>query len=166
MINLRYHPDHADEQLIAGLRTNKRPTVSDLARLTGMARGTVHSRLDRLEQTGVITGYGPDVDPHNAGFDVLAFTTLAIAQGAHERVVDGLRAIAEIVEIHTVTGAGDLLLRIVARSNDHLHEILQRVSHLDDVVRTETQLALSTSLHHSVADLITREVASRARSRA
>jgi DNA-binding Lrp family transcriptional regulator len=162
MDNLRYHPDRSDELLIAVIRSHRRATVSEVARRTGMARGTVHSRLDRLEQTGVITGYGPDVDPHAAGFDVLAFTTLAIAQGAHERVVDGLRAVPEIIEIHTVTGAGDLLLRIVARSNDHLHEILQRVSHLDDVVRTETQLALSTSLQHTVADLIARQTALRA----
>jgi len=161
MNNLAYRTDVSDDRLIAAMRTHPRASITDLARITGMARGTVHSRLDRLERTGVITGFGPDVDAHACGYDVLAFTTLAIAQGAHERVVAGLRKVPEIVEIHTVTGAGDLLLRIVARSNDHLHDILQRVSHLEEVVRTETQLALSTSLRNTVADLIVRHVSDR-----
>ena len=161
MNNLSYRTDVFDDRLIAAMRVHPRASITDLARITGMARGTVHSRLDRLERTGAITGFGPDVDAHACGYDVLAFTTLAIAQGAHERVVAGLRKVPEIVEIHTVTGAGDLLLRIVARSNDHLHDILQRVSHLEEVVRTETQLALSTSLRNTVADLIVRHVSDR-----
>src|SRR4051812_48721008 len=97
MDNLRYRTDAADDALIAAMRAHRRATISDLARITGMARGTVHSRLDRLERSGVITGFGPDLDAHACGYDVLAFTTLAIAQGAHERVVAGLRAVPEIV---------------------------------------------------------------------
>jgi DNA-binding Lrp family transcriptional regulator len=85
---------------------------------------------------------------------VLAFTTLAISQGSHVRVVEHLRSIPEILEIHTVTGSGDLLVRIAARSNDHLHLILQRVVSSPDVNRTETQLALSSTIVRTVADLV------------
>jgi DNA-binding Lrp family transcriptional regulator len=102
----------------------------------------------------VVRGYGPDVDPAAAGFDVRAFTTLIIAQGSHDRVVAGLAAIPEILEMHTVTGRGDMLIRVVARSNDHLHDVLQRVAALPEVVRTETHLALATPVQRTVADLI------------
>ena len=102
----------------------------------------------------MIVGYGPDIDPVTAGFGVLAFTTLAISQGSHTRVVAHLRTIPEIMEIHTVTGSGDLLVRIVARSNDHLHLILQRVVASPDVNRTETQLALSSTVVGTIADLV------------
>ena len=63
MDNLRYRTDAADERLIAAMRSHARASISDLARITGMARGTVHSRLDRLERCGVITGFGPDLEP-------------------------------------------------------------------------------------------------------
>ena len=146
--------DSLDRRLIGRLRAAPHSTVSDLARTLDCARGTVLSRLRRLEERHVIVGYGPDIDPTAAGFGVLAFTTLAISQGSHARVVDHLRTIPEILEIHTVTGSGDLLVRIVARSNDHLHLILQRVVASPDVNRTETQLALSTTVLRTTADLV------------
>ncbi len=146
--------NHSDRLLIAALRQTPRASISDLARTLGLARGTVQSRLRQLESRGVICGYGPDIDPNAAGYDVRAFTTIAIAQGAHDRTVAHLEAIPEILEIHTVTGSGDLLLRIVATTNDHLHQVLQRVAGIPDMTRTETHLALATPLQRSVADLI------------
>ena len=146
--------DALDRRLIGRLRAEPHSTVSDLARVLQCARGTVLTRLRRLEERKVILGYGPDIDPAAAGLGVLAFTTLAISQGSHNRVVAHLRTIPEILEIHTVTGSGDLLVRIVARSNDHLHMILQRVVSSPDVNRTETQLALSSTVLRSLADLV------------
>ena len=146
--------DSLDRRLIGRLRAAPHSTVSDLARVLACARGTVLTRLRRLEERRVIVGYGPDIDAAVAGFGVLAFTTLAISQGSHTRVVAHLRSIPEILEIHTVTGSGDLLVRIVARSNDHLHLVLQRVVASPDVNRTETQLALSSTVLRTVADLV------------
>ncbi|MGZ4770453.1 MAG: Lrp/AsnC family transcriptional regulator, partial [Ilumatobacteraceae bacterium] len=129
--------DALDRRLIGRLRAAPHSTVSELARVLDCARGTVLTRLRRLEERRVIVGYGPDIDAASAGLGVLAFTTLAISQGSHNRVVAHLRTIPEILEIHTVTGSGDLHVRIVARSNDHLHSILQRVVSSPDVSRTE-----------------------------
>jgi DNA-binding Lrp family transcriptional regulator len=146
--------DSLDRRLIGRLRVEPHATVSDLAGFLGCARGTVLTRLRRLEQRKVVTGYGPDIDPAAAGLQVLAFTTLAISQGSHNRVVAHLRTIPEILEIHTVTGSGDLLIRVVARSNDHLHSVLQRIVSSPDVNRTETQLALSSTVLRTIADLV------------
>ena len=63
-----------------------------------------------------------------------------------------------MLEVHAVTGPGDLHLRIVASSNDHLHDVLQRVLALPGITRTTTQLALHTPFERSVADLVAREV--------
>ena len=143
--------DTIDLRLLAAMRSSPRASVTDLAATVGIARGTVYSRVDRLEHEGVVTGYGPDVDPTRAGLDVLAFTTLEIAQGSLTMTTDALASIAEIVEVHTVTGAGDLLCRIVARSNDHLNDVLQRIAAIDTVDRSNTLLALSTT--HRTSDL-------------
>lgn len=146
--------DTTDVALISALRRTPRASLAVLAREVGVARGTVYSRLDRLEREGVITGYGPDVDETRAGFAVVAFTTLEISQGAHTETTRRLSEIAEILEIHTVTAGGDLLCRIVARSNDHLHEVLQQIAALPSVRRSETQLALSSTRRRTVADLL------------
>src|SRR6266567_2465716 len=94
--------DSLDRRLIGRLRVEPHSTVSDLATFLGCARGTALTRLRRLEQRKVVIGYGPDIDPGAAGLDVLAFTTLAISQGSHNRVVAHLRTISEILEIQIV----------------------------------------------------------------
>ena len=146
--------DGIDLRLLDTLRRTPHAAVSELAAKVGIARGTVYSRIDRLEREGVVTGYGPDIDTVRAGLSVLAFTVLEIAQGSHEPTITSLIDIHEIVEIHTITGQGDLLCRIVARSNDHLHEVLQRISHIETVMRSQTQLALSTPHQRGVLDAL------------
>ncbi len=146
--------DELDARLIGLLRTTPNLPVVEMARRLDVARGTVQARLDRLERNRVIVGYGPDVDAAAAGFGVLAFTTLEIAQGSDAQIVAGLDAIAEVLEVHAVTGPGDLHLRVVARSNEHLHDVLQRILELPGITRTETQLALHTTIRRTVADLV------------
>lgn len=147
--------DEFDVRLIRLLRTSPNLPVVEMARRLDAARGTVHARLDRLQREGVIVGFGPDVDASAVGHGVLAFTTLEIAQGASEQIIEGLRRIPEVLEVHAITGPGDLHLKIVATSNDHLHAVLERVLAFPGLRRTQTQLALHTSFERSVADLIT-----------
>jgi DNA-binding Lrp family transcriptional regulator len=146
--------DRLDARLIGLLRSAPNLPVVEMARRLDVARGTVQARLDRLERSGLIVGYGPEVDATVAGFGVLAFTTLEIAQGSDAHIVAGLDAIAEVLEVHAVTGPGDLHLRVVARSNEHLHDVLQRILQLPGIMRTETHLALHTSIQRTVADLV------------
>ncbi len=146
--------DAIDRSLLDGLRRNPRTSIAELARYAEVARGTAYARLDRLERNGVVTGYGPEIDPRMGGLSVLAFCTLEIAQGTHDATVGALTSIEEILEIHTITGQGDLLCRVVARSNDDLHLVLQRITAIPSVARSETQLALTTSLQRSPIDLL------------
>ena len=146
--------DPLDARLIGLLRSTPNLPVVEMARRLEVARGTIQARLDRLERDGLIVGYGPDVDASAAGFGVLAFTTLEIAQGSDATIIAGLDAISEVLEVHAVTGPGDLHVRVVARSNEHLHDVLQRILQLPGIMRTETQLALHTSIRRTVADLV------------
>jgi DNA-binding Lrp family transcriptional regulator len=152
---MRRELDDLDRRLIAAIDADPRTSHAQLARALDVARGTVYSRLDRLEREGVITGYGPEIAPAAAGFDVLAFCTLEITQGTHDDTTRAIGAIEEVVEIHTITGPGDLLVRVVARSNDHLHEVLQQITHIPSVLRSQSQLALATSLSRSIVHLVT-----------
>ncbi len=135
-----------DQLLIGELSRSTRPNVLELSRRLGLARNTVQARIDRLQRAGGIVGYAPLVDLPSLGYNVLAFTTLEIAQGMEQTVITGLGNIAEVLETHKITGPGDLLCRIVARSNDHLHDVLEKVLSLGGIARTTTALALASPI--------------------
>ena len=80
--------DALDVDLLQALHDTPRAGVLELSRRLGVARGTVQARLDRMERTGVVTGYGPDVDVAAAGYGVQAFVTLEIAQGGSVQGLD------------------------------------------------------------------------------
>ena len=130
--------------LLAALGELTRPNVLELSRRLGLARNTVQSRIDRLEGSGVIAGWGPVVDLKAMGYDVLAFVTLEIAQGQETAALAELAAIPEVLEIHKTTGPGDLICRVVARTNEHLHLVLERVLAAPGVQRTTSSLALNS----------------------
>jgi DNA-binding Lrp family transcriptional regulator len=132
------------QTLLAALADLTRPNVLELSRRLGVARNTVQARIDRLQDSGVIAGWGPVVDLKAMGYDVLAFTTLEIAQGQEEAALAELAAIPEVLEIHKTTGPGDLICRVVARTNAHLHLVLERVLTAPGVQRTTTSLALNS----------------------
>ena len=143
---MEFHPviDDLDRRIIEALTGQPRAGILTLARQLGVARNTVQARLDKLLARGIVTGFGPDVDLEELGYTVLAFVTLEIAQGRFPDVVEHLGEIPEVIEVHMVTGIGDLLCRVVARTNDDLGAVLAHVLEVPGISRTTTVLALST----------------------
>jgi len=147
--------DDLDARLLGLLRAEPRIGVLEASRRLGVARGTVQARIDRMQARGVITGYGPDIDPAALGYGVTAFVTLELRQArGHDPVAERLGAIAEVLEAHTITGSGDMLCRVVARSNADLQRVIDAIVAVDGVVRTSTVIALDSPLPHRVLPLI------------
>ena len=146
--------DATDRGILRTMRLHPRASIAEIARRAGVARGTVYARLERMERDGVISGWGPEIDTRAAGYDVLAFLWLQIAQGAHEATVAALAEIDEVLEVHTITGDADLMCKVVARSNDHLHEVVLAVTALPPVRHSQTQLALHTSHRRGLVDVL------------
>ncbi len=140
----RDHPvDELDARLIEAMASHPRAGILEIARLLGVARNTVYARLDRLERRGIITGFGPEIDPAALGFVVTGFTTIEVTQGRFSEVVARLEAIPQVIEVHTVAGVGDLLCRVVARSNEEIMDIVELILQIPGVDRTRTALALA-----------------------
>ncbi|HUD80108.1 MAG TPA: Lrp/AsnC family transcriptional regulator [Streptosporangiaceae bacterium] len=147
--------DELDARLVELLMAEPRVGVLEASRRLRVARGTVQARLDRMQARGVITGYGPDVEPAALDYAVMAFITLEIRQaGGHDPVADRLAAIAEVLEAHTITGSGDMLCRVVARSNADLQRVIDAIVALHGVVRSSTVIVLDTPLPHRVLPLV------------
>ena len=147
--------DPLDAALIDLLAAEPRVGVLEASRRLGVARGTVQARLDRMRDRGVITGYGPEVDPAALGYEVTAFITLEIRQaGGHDPVAERLAAIPEVLEVHTITGAGDMLCRVVARTNADLQRVLDAIVSAEGVVRSSTLISLATQVPYRVLPLV------------
>ncbi len=147
--------DGLDAALIELLAAEPRVGVLEASKRLGVARGTVQARLDRMQERGVITGYGPEVDPAALGYEVTAFITLEIRQaGGHDPVAELLAAIPEVLEAHTITGAGDMLCRVVARSNADLQRVLDAIVATEGVVRSATVISLATQVLYRTLPLV------------
>ncbi|MDQ1585640.1 MAG: hypothetical protein QOJ90_2186 [Actinomycetota bacterium] len=151
--------DDLDARIIAVFTAQPRVGVLECSRQLRVARGTVQARLDRMARDGVIRGWGPELDPEAMGYAVTAFATLEIRQGhpagpGHDSVAAHLASIPEVLEAHTITGAGDVIARIVARSNADLQRVIDRLVDFEGVVRTSTVIALATQIPYRVMPLV------------
>jgi DNA-binding Lrp family transcriptional regulator len=147
--------DDLDARLIELLTAEPRVGILEASRRLRVARGTVQARLDRLQERGVITGYGPDIDPAAIGHSVTAFVTLEIRQaGGHDQVAERLALIPEVLEVHTITGAGDMLCRVVAATNADLQRVVDVIVDVPGVLRTSTVIALAAPVRYRVLPLV------------
>lgn len=147
--------DRLDAQLLALLAEQPRIGVLECSRRLRVARGTVQSRIDKLQARGVVRSFAPELDPAALGYAVTAFVTLEIRQsGGHDPVAAHLAQIPEVLEAHTITGTGDLLCRIVARSNADLQRVIDQIVAYPGIVRAATNIALAEQIRYRVLPLV------------
>jgi DNA-binding Lrp family transcriptional regulator len=147
--------DDLDATLLRLFSERPRIGVLEASRRLGVARGTVQARLDKLTRSGVIAGWGPVLEPEAIGYPVTAFLTLEIRQGSgHETIAEHLATIPEVLEAYTITGAGDMWARVVARSNADLQRVIDAVLSNSGIVRSSTVIALATQIPHRVLPLL------------
>ncbi|MEV6523516.1 Lrp/AsnC family transcriptional regulator [Longispora sp. NPDC051575] len=150
-----YSLDDLDVRLLRLLAAEPRIGVLECSRRLGVARGTAQARLDRLVERGVLRGFGPELDPVALGYGVMAFITLEIRQRrGHQPVAEHLGGIPEVLEAHTITGSGDMMCRIVARSNADLQRVIDQIVSQEGIVRASTIIALEEQIHYRVLPLV------------
>jgi DNA-binding Lrp family transcriptional regulator len=147
--------DALDARLVEMLDEVPRIGVLELSRRLAVARGTVQARLDKLIARGAIKGFGPEVIPEAIGFGVMSFVTLEISQRyGHDAVAEHLADIPEVLEAHTITGSGDLMCRIVARSNADLQRVIDQIVGYEGILRASTIIALAELIGYRTLPLV------------
>lgn len=146
--------DALDVSILSALRSAPRAGYLELSRLLQVSRATIQARLERLERDGVVSGYGPDVELAAAGYPVLAFATLEIAQGRLDEVTAAMAAIPAVVEAYATTGPGDVHCRLAATSHEDLQQVLIQVSQIPGVARSTSVVALTRLVEHRAVELL------------
>lgn len=131
---------------------NARIPSKDVAAVCGVSRAAIHQRIQRLMDIGVITGSGYSVDPRALGYSTCTFIGVNLERGAMYRdVVPELEKIPEIVECHFTTGPYTVIVKLYARDNQHLMELLNdRIQNIHGVTGTETLISLDNSIQRSL----------------
>src|SRR3954466_15500223 len=147
--------DGLDARLLGLLDAEPRIGVLELSRRLAVVRGTVQARPDKLTGRGGDPGFGPDISPAAIGFGVMSFVTLEISQRyGHTAVAGHLADIPEVLEAHTITGSGDVLCRIVARSNADLQRVIDQIVGYEGIVRASTIIALAELIPYRILPLV------------
>ena len=146
--------DALDARILGLFAAEPRVGVLEASRRLGVARGTVQARLDKLVGRGVITGFGPECEPSEMGYPVMAFVALEIVQGRLDEAIEGLRAVPEVLEAHGVTGNSDILCRVVARDNTHLQDVINAMLHTGAIQRSTSSISMTRQIPFRIDPLI------------
>ncbi|WP_062014541.1 Lrp/AsnC family transcriptional regulator [Aureimonas sp. AU4] len=135
-----------DRELLALLAENARMPVATLARRLSISRTTAQARLERLERLGVIAGYGVRLSDAYASGLVRAHVLVTIAPKSLSEVVASIAQVGAVTELHSVSGAFDLIAIVAAPSIAELDAHIDEIGRIGGVERTQSSIILSTRL--------------------
>ena len=151
--------DPTDARLLQALAEDPRASVMALSQRLGLARNTVQARLARLEAGDALAPFTSRVRPEALGYRLEAYMTVQVVQRALTDVGTALGELDEVLEVTALSGAADLLVRVVAVDADDLWRISEQVLAMPGVERTDTALAMRRLVEHRVDPLLRRAAA-------
>lgn len=148
--------DATDARLLIALAERPEATVVALAAQLGLARNTVHSRLTRLTEDGLLDSFERRVRPRTLGYPLMAYVTAQVTQRRLGEVAVALAAIPEVLEATGISGQTDLMIRVVAADADDLYRIAGQILAIDGIERTDTSLAMRELVSYRITPLLRR----------
>lgn len=150
--------DPTDLKILLELVRDPRIQIGELSDRLGIARNTAQSRVRRMLRSGILHDGGREIDLESVGYDVVAFVTIEVTHRVLDGVVGALRLIPQVLEVHEISGRGDVWCRVVATDTHNLQAALRSILRIKGVIRTETVLALHTHIQYRTEPLISRLV--------
>ena len=136
--------DVLDRKILTVLMNDAVVPYTEIAKQLDVSAGTIHVRMKKLMDLGVVTGSQLIVNPTIIGYDICAFIGIFLDKGsAYNDVRQQMKAIPEIVELHYTTGIYSIFAKVLCRDTNHLREVLnEKIQPIDGIQRTETFITL------------------------
>ena len=140
--------DKLDKQIMDIISCNARIPFKDVAAECGVSRAAIHQRVQRLIEMNVIIGSGYHINQKSLGYTTCTYVGIRLEKGSmYKTVVDELKKIPEIVECHYTTGPYSMLIKLYARDNEQLMDLLNnKIQGIQGVDSTETLISLDQSI--------------------
>ena len=143
--------DDTDRAILRELQRNARTPFSEIARRIDMSSATVHDRVTRMEEEGVIRGYHAEVEPSALDLEIEAYVGLRIEQGMAPHVLEAVEGVPAVQEVVLVTGEWDAIMRLVVHNTAELRELMfGRIADIEGFDRSQTMVVLGHEIESHV----------------
>jgi len=144
--------DKVDKQILSKLIKDAMTPFTEIAKDLTISTGTVHVRMKKLTEMGVVLGSHLEINPSKVGYDICAFLGIFLEKGSeYHDCVGSMKKIPEIVELHYTTGVYSMFAKIICKDTQHLREVLnEHIQTIKGVQRTETFISLEESIKRQV----------------
>ena len=134
--------DEIDKKIIKILQEDARTSFSRIAKMLNRSEATIHLRVKKLREMGVLKGFYADIDASKIGKDTLAFILIKIDANKHPETVKNIASLDDVYEAYDVTGEYSLLVKVIVRNKEELARLLDTIGKMDGVQETYTMYVL------------------------
>jgi Lrp/AsnC family transcriptional regulator for asnA, asnC and gidA len=151
-IDVHYEIDNLDREILDVLMKDSKIAYTEIAKNLLVSPGTIHVRIKKMEEVGIIRGSYLVVNPERLGYDMSAYLGVHLEKGSiYENVVEKLKEIPEVTEAYYTTGAYSIFVKIYCRNTKHLYDVLNhKIQSIKGIQRTETLICLEESIWRQV----------------
>ncbi|WP_033563396.1 Lrp/AsnC ligand binding domain-containing protein [Sphingobacterium sp. SYP-B4668] len=148
-----YDLDSLDIQILSILMEDASIPYTEIAKKLIVSGGTIHVRMKKMEELGIIRGSNLIINPQKVGFDITAFLGIYLDKGSqYADAVEQLKKIKEVVELHYCTGQYSIFAKIICRDTGHLRKVLNEdIQSVKGIQRTETIISLEESIKRQIS---------------
>lgn len=148
-----YEIDNIDLQILDILNQNAKKPYTEVAKKVYVSGGTVHVRMKKMEDMGLVTGTTLELDYTKMGYDISAFIGIYLEKSAmYDDVILQLKKITEITNLHYTTGNYSIFAKLYCKDTKHLKDILyDKIQKIAGISRTDTMISLEESLNRSIS---------------
>ncbi|AEC51024.1 transcriptional regulator [Pyrococcus sp. NA2] len=141
---VRAQLDEIDKKIIEILQRDGKAPLREISKITGLAESTIHERIKKLKDSGVIKKFTAIIDPEALGYSMLAFILVKVKAGKYPEVASKLAEYPEIMEVYETTGDYDMVVKIRTRNSEELNNFLDAIGSIPGVEGTHTMIVLKT----------------------
>lgn len=140
--------DEIDRKILSILMRNAKMPYTEVAKVAHVSGGTVHVRMKKMEELGIVKGFNLVIDHSKLGYDITAYLGIYLEKSSfYDEVAQSLKDIPEVVSAHYTTGNYSIFARIICRDTKHLLELLHsKIQLINGIQRTETFISLEENI--------------------
>lgn len=144
--------DELDVQILDILIKDSRTPFLEIARKCHVSGGTIHVRMKKMEDMGIIKGTKLMIDNSKLGYDVTCFMGIYLDKAAsYPNVLESLNNIKEIVELHYTTGQYSIFMKVICKNISDLQDLLlNKIQAIEGIQRTDTLISLSQPIDRNI----------------
>lgn len=145
--------DSVDLKILTELIEDASLPYTEIAKKIGVSGGTIHVRMKKMEDLGIVKGSHLEINYKSLGYDITAFLGIFLDKSEfYDKAVDDLKKIPEVVNVHYTTGNYSMFVKIICRDTQHLREVLHdKIQKVYGIQRTETSISLEESINRTLA---------------